>query len=507
MNPTIGPRSAFQARYLNSDADIIIAGGAAGSSKSYVGLMRHLRWVDDPRYRGFCIRKNSTAIMKEGGLFDEAVHLYTEAYGKQLKIKLKDQKLVFPSGASVSFTHYENDAAGNTFQGLQLSSAFYDEATHASEKHIWWLISRLRSQAKMKPNIWLTCNPEPDTWLRQYVDWWLYPEGHEKAGLSDPEKNGKPRFLLRINGELIWSDTYEEIFEKYKKRTLPDDHPEQIKPKKVEVHLGTIRDNPTLMKTNPEYLSNLEALPEIEKQRLLLGNWNVRESASGYFKREWVKEVPYINPEDIKATVRTFDFAMTLKSDTTPSPDYTATILMHKLKNGEYAIADIKRNRILSGDWISFILEMSKNDPANTEYYIPLDPGPMAKKAHILLKRDLAELGLYVKSIDTNKSKLDRFRPFSSFAQPVGSDPHGGVLIVKGCADCIENGITADNNFFYKELETFTGERKRGESGHDDLVDCVSDAFYALAVKKHLPNFSKTLNVAMGQMKVNPGIF
>ena len=44
---SIGPKSAFQEKYLNSNARIILAGGAAGSSKSYLGLMRHLRWADD----------------------------------------------------------------------------------------------------------------------------------------------------------------------------------------------------------------------------------------------------------------------------------------------------------------------------------------------------------------------------------------------------------------------------------------------------------------------------
>jgi len=118
MAALIEPKSLFQERYLQSNAKILVVGGAAGSSKSYVGLMRHLRWVEDPYYRGFCIRKNSTAIMKEGGLFDEATALYRE-YSPNIKIKLKDQKIVFPSGASVSFSHYEDDKAANLYHGLQ----------------------------------------------------------------------------------------------------------------------------------------------------------------------------------------------------------------------------------------------------------------------------------------------------------------------------------------------------------------------------------------------------
>lgn len=112
----IGPASPFQEKYLNSDAQIMLVGGAAGSSKSYVGLMRHLRFVNDPNYKAYCIRKNSSAIMASGGLFHEAVKLYSQ-YDPKLKVKLKDQKLVFSSGAEISFSHYENDTASKKYQG------------------------------------------------------------------------------------------------------------------------------------------------------------------------------------------------------------------------------------------------------------------------------------------------------------------------------------------------------------------------------------------------------
>ena len=90
---------------------------AAGSAKSTMGLMRHLRFVHDPHYSGFCIRKNSTALMKSGGLFSAAVDMYRKV-DPNIKIKLKDQKIVFSSGATVSFSHYENDKAADLYHGL-----------------------------------------------------------------------------------------------------------------------------------------------------------------------------------------------------------------------------------------------------------------------------------------------------------------------------------------------------------------------------------------------------
>lgn len=481
----VGPQSEFQERCLNSDAKIIILGGAAGSAKSTMGLMRHLRWINDPKYAGFCIRKNSTAIMKEGGLFSAAVDIYKKVDPK-LKVKLKDQKLVFSSGASVSFSHYENDKAADLYQGLEMGGTFYDEGAQASESHIWWLISRLRSKsANVNPSIWISCNPDPDSFLRGWVDWWLYPEGHEHAGLPDPAKNGVRRYILRKGGILYWADTKEELIAS---------HGPLSQPLAIEVHLGTIYDNPWLMKNQPEYLASLEALPDVERKRLLHGDWNARAAGSTFFQREWLEEITAL-PDNylIDKKVRTFDFAGTLKSDINPSPDYTATMLMSKTKQKEYIIEDIRRTRIQFGNWKKFILDCAVSDSPGTEYYIPVDPNPAAKAAATLLVRELAELGMYAKLIRASSSKLDRFRPFSAMAQT------GGIKILKGCFTDYENNVSGNNEAYYKELEGFTGERKRGESGHDDLVDVSSDAFATLASSVTVPPLGGLLNIDLSR--------
>lgn len=489
----IGPQSKFQQNYLASDARILVAGGAAGSSKSHIGLMRHLRWMDDPLYRGFCIRKNSTAIMKSGGLFDAAVHLYSQV--DDIKIKMKDQRIVFSSGASVSFSHYENDKAGQLYHGLELSNVFYDECTHASESHIWWLISRLRTKANMDPSIWLSCNPDPDSFLFDWVKWWLYPEGHEKHGLPDPEKNGKVRWILRREGVMFWGDSKEEMIVKYGNPNLPMDHPKQVKPLSFQVVLGTIYDNPWLMENQPEYLASLEALPDVERRRLLLGDWTARESASTFFSRSWVKEAIEEPPQsEIVKTVRVYDFAGTLKSDSNPSPDYFATVKMSKLKSGEYFVHDVQRTRLRFGDWKEFILRNAYSDGPKVDVVLPVDPNPAAKAATTILSREIAEEGFYVRTVKSSTSKLDRFRPFSSLAM------NGSVVFLKNCGTDHENKIYSDLGFVYKELEGFTGQRRGGESGHDDIVDCLSDCVHILAQKVTIPNFLGGLQSASSSL-------
>ena len=93
-----------------------------------------------------------------------------------------------------------------------------------------------------------------------------------------------------------------------------------------------------------------------------------------------------------------------------------------------------------------------------------------------MFARQLSENGLWVKKIATNRSKLERFRPFSSMAQ------NGGIQFLSNCGTDFENKNYDDLSFVYKELENFTGQRKKGESGHDDKLT-MSSINYSNSVK------------------------
>jgi predicted phage terminase large subunit-like protein len=485
MSNAIKPCSKFQFDYLKDTSNILVVGGAAGSSKSYVGLMRHLLHIEDPNYRGMCIRKNSTAIMKTGGLFEQSVDLYRQ-YDQDIKVKLKDQKIVFSSGSSIAFSHYENKNAANLYQGLQLSGIMYDEATHSEEADIWWLISRLRSKANCPHSIWLTCNPDPDSWLLEYVRDYLHPEGHELAGRPIQEKNGNIRWLVRNAGEVVWGETREELIEKYGRPNLPPEHPDQIKPRTFRALFGTVDDNPALLQMQPDYKASLESLPRAECERLRWGNWFARASGSSYWERSWVKEInePPLHTDFVKI-VRAYDFADSIPNELNGGRcDYTACCKMGKLKNGEFVILEVARHHIRFGDWASFILDNARRDGVNTDILLPVDPNPAAKAATQMLAKEITAHGFYVNSKRASTSKLDRFRPFSSATQ------NGLISIVKGCCHDLWGKVHNYNNFYYKELEAFQGEREI-----NDMADCTADAYMYLASRSILPtNFLSGMN-------------
>lgn len=481
----IAPASKPQEEFLKTPdwVDICFYGGQAGGGKTWAGLAHHLKYVDDPLYRGLTLRRTTPMLLKPGAVWDEAKQIYKQ-YDPDAQIKIKDLKLLFSTGGEVSFSHFERVDDTDNFQGAQISSCVMEELCQFEESQFNYILSRLRTKANMKPNMRATMNPDPDSWVRKYVDWYLFPQGHELHGRPDPEKQGVIRWFIRLNDELTWGESKEELLERYPGCT----------PLAFKFISASVYDNPHIDKT---YIAFLEGLPRVEREILLHGNWEARPAGSQLFKREWTEEISYINESDVLSTVRAFDFAATLKSEINPSPDYSTSVRMRKMKDGSYLIDDVIRTRIRVGDWEQFVLDCASKDPSNTDYYIPQDPGAAAEKATKEFAQRLAQAGLYVKRARTNKSKLDRFRPFASMAQ------NGGVKILKGCSNDYENKYVNDNNFYYKELEVFTGERKRGESGHDDLVDATSDAFIALATKyTSLSGISKGLQDFNNIMKV-----
>lgn len=481
----IGPSSPKQSLMLNQDADTAILGGAMGSGKSFISLLYPLKFADDPHFRGVIFRKTTGEITAQGGLWENACEVYTKIYGnaeelrKQgkkggVKIHIKDLKITFPSGGSVKFSFLESSKDLLKHQGAAYTFVLFDEATHFTREMIEYLIKRMRSaRAKHKKQMVLTCNPDPDweclEWIKPYLT---------EDGTPDQSKDGKVRYYVVDNGDYIWGDTREELEAIYGAGT-------DSGIRSFTFVSANCMDNIPLMSADPTYLSNLKAQPFVDVQRYLYGNWFVRPTGSSLVRREWFVEQDN-EPAwtDIEKTVRSYDFAFTRKSDKNPSPDYTVSVKMSRLRDGNYFIHDIRRTRVLPGEWMDFILEAAQDDGKKVDIIIPLDPGAGAKFANMFLAKDLSSSGYYVRQMRAQGRKADRFKPFASMVM------NGGMQILRNCGTDYENQVVNDLNFFYRELEAFDGLRRSGERGHDDLADACADAFEALAASVKIPMIS-----------------
>lgn len=468
MTVPLGPSSEIQKTFLNVDATVVVYGGSRGAGKTYVGILRHLRFCQDPKYVGYIIRRNETMLKSDGGAFNEAVEL-CRRFCPDIKVTSKPMRIKFPWGATISFRGYEDDKASDNYRGLQISAAMIDEGNQLKEDHIWMLLSCLRSEAKMDGNIWITCNPDPDSYLARWVDWYLYPKDHPLGGRVDPDKSGRIRYFIRCGEETLWDEDKETLVERVK-TTYGIKNP---KPLSFTFIGGNIYSNPLLIKNNPMYLANLESLRRVAKERDLYGNWYVREEEAGYFKREWLGEPLRTPPKDVNNRVRAWDLAGSIPSETNSNPDWTVGVLMSKDTNGKYCIEHVERFRARHGEVLDRIVEVARRDGDDVTIIIPKDAGQAGATAAAYHVGVLAEQGFKCKVQGTSKSKLKRFEPASCSMEV------GNFTIVQGDW----------NEPFFDELEAFDGLAS-SRTKKDDQVDGVSDGFAVLSTMRRVPLFS-----------------
>jgi len=456
----IGPKSRKQQMFLESDADVTIFGGSAGSSKSYSGIMGFLPHICYPNFRGLITRRTTPQLKGSGGILDTASQLFKKI-DPRVKWKSQENKFVFSSGAEIHLRHFEYMKDKDNFQGLQTNHILVDEGAQFEEDMVTYLMSRLRNPScpQVKPRICITCNPDKNSFLRKWLDWWIDPD----TGLPIEERCGVKRWFIRKDNTMYFADTPEELIEKYSSIYF------KVFPMSMCFINATILDNPTLMEIQPDYVAFLQGLPRVERARLYEGNWDVTEESAGYWKKEWCETIP-VPPMNITKKVRAWDISGSLPSELMPNPDWTVGTLMSKDKYGTYYVEDVVRFRARHGEVFQKMLETARQDGDDVLIVVPQDPGSAGKQYASTLVRDLAEYGFYAKSKHTSKSKVQRFAPFCAACES------GNVKIVAG----------EWNDVFIQELEGFDGSRRV----KDDIVDTCGDAFSMLATGISIPTFT-----------------
>jgi len=115
------PASKKQEMMIQSDADFLIIGGAAGSGKSFILNMLPLRYANDPNFTCVVFRRTTVQVTGQGGMWDTAKKIYAELppYHRP-RIQEGKLKMTFPSGATVKFHHMEHVKNKHDHQGLIL---------------------------------------------------------------------------------------------------------------------------------------------------------------------------------------------------------------------------------------------------------------------------------------------------------------------------------------------------------------------------------------------------
>jgi hypothetical protein len=253
----------------------LIYGGQAGGGKTFFIVAEPMRRTKNRGFRGIIFRRTHPQIIGGGGIWEEANEHY-RSVGARLREGDK-MDAIFPSGAVIEFSHLQHEKTKYDHQGKQYTYIGLDELTHFTESQFFYLLSRNRSRCGIKPYVRASCNPDAQSWVAQFIDWWI----DQDSGLPIPERSGVLRFMFRDESdEIHWANSKAEIREQFPQAT--DDLILS-----VTFIPATLDDNPALIKKDPGYKARLMALPRIERERLLGGNWKIAEGA--IIESSWLK--------------------------------------------------------------------------------------------------------------------------------------------------------------------------------------------------------------------------
>ena len=350
----------------------------------------------------------------------------------------------------IKFSHLQFDITVYDWQGAQITLICFDELTHFTAHQFFYMVSRNRSTCGVRPYIRATCNPDADSWVADFLGWWINPE----TGQPIPERAGVLRHYVRVAGNIEWADRPEDLVQHLPR---PEDLPPGFDPPRpisVTFIPAKVFDNPALLRVNPDYLAWLLALPLLERARLLDGNWKIRPAAGLYFRRKWCDVVDEV-PSDLDHIVRYWDLAATEKTEFN-DPDWTVGIKLGLDRNGGYWLLDMVRGRANPGDVEKLLLETAAQDGKRVRIGFGQDPGQAGKNQAFYLVRALS--GFSVDPASESGDKLTRFGPFSSQCRA------GNIKILRG----------AWNEELFRVLEGFP------DLAHDDEVDACSGALEML---------------------------
>lgn len=434
-----------------------------------------LKYIDCPYWRGVIFRRTTTEIQSGGGLADEALNLYMNLpAGYRPKYNQQKLTFTFPSGAQLHLTHMQHHPKDTIKQhGSQWSLIAFDELTTFLEDQFVYMFSRLRSKSKYPGRVIATCNPDKESFALKYVI-----NNLDESGFPIKELDGKRTYFVRRGEDVYWNDDPEELIKDFGPNT---------KPISYSFISANCYDNKWLMDNKPEYISFLESLKDVDRDRLLLGCWFASETKASYFNRDWLNKITEIPRGSI--CVRGWDKASTPVSQSNRHPDFTTGTKIWRTRNGDFIITgqfsknnydDITetygRFRKLPGERENIILEQAISDGESCVIVLPEDPGQAGKFEYRETAKVLMAEGFLVKK-DTAQygtGKLKRFEPFSIACQ------NGLVSIIESTFD--KKSLEA----FYKELEEFDGEKSKGVK-HDDMADATATAFNYISQKKNIP--------------------
>lgn len=279
-----------QEKFLATNADITIFGGNRGGGKSWALLMEVLKDIQNKNNNSIILRNEKEDL---SGVIEKSYKLFSQ-FGKYNKSQ-NDMTWNFDCGGKLKFSYFADSFKDFQirFQGKEYNYIGIDEITHISYEKFKYLITDNRNAYGIRNRFYGTCNPDPDSWVRKYIDWWI-----GENGLPIEERDGIIRYCFMDGDEInnvYWGDTPEEVYRQCKSLidSLWKDEYEKYGFNKLTMFVksatfikGKLEENVALITSDPNYVANLAQQGEEQRARDLEGNWNFKASGDDILKIE-----------------------------------------------------------------------------------------------------------------------------------------------------------------------------------------------------------------------------
>ena len=269
MQIDIGTPNQKQVLFLTDKHRHVGFGGARGGGKSW--SVRAKTVLLAARYSGIkimIIRKTYAELMANHVRpLKELLHIGVP--GNPIRYNDSRKEITFPNGSMILFGYCNSESDVDRYQGTEVDVLFIDEATQLSEDQIKKLTACVRGVNDFPKRIYYTCNP-----------------------------GGKGHAYIK------------RIF-------IDKDYVGGERPEDYSFIQSRVYDNTAMMNAYPEYVHELESLPEALRKAWLEGDWNAfvgqvfaewRNDPQHYQDRRWTHVIDDFHLDDSCKIFRGFDF-------------------------------------------------------------------------------------------------------------------------------------------------------------------------------------------------------
>ena len=285
----IGKRNCCCIAVDNPDALFVVEDFiVTHNSKSFSSLMEVLKDIKNPDFHATILRNEKDDLQS---LVTDSYKLFSQ-FGTYNKSQ-NDMTWNFTNGGWLKFSYYAGSYQDfkTRFQGRQFAYVCIDEGTQCPYKKFKYLLTNNRNASQIRNRFWITCNPDPESWVRKFIDWWVDDDGY-----IIPERDGVIRYCF-MDGDtpdsIYWGDTREEVYEQCGGiiDKLWKESYAELGYTKLEMFIKSatfiradVSENIKLISTDASYLANLAQQDEEQRMRDLEANWNWKSAGDDMIK-------------------------------------------------------------------------------------------------------------------------------------------------------------------------------------------------------------------------------